>query len=535
MEYQNPILTGFYPDPSICRVGNDFYMVNSTFEYLPGIPVFHSTDLINWEQIGHCITRASQMEFPKAKASGGLFAPTIRYHEGTFYVVCTNTSKGQYGNFYVTADDPEGEWSDPIWVDQDGIDPSLLFDSDGSVYFTSNGMRETAGRETPVNVIQQSRMDIETGRLTSGPRVISRGTGGRCAEGPHLYKINGWYYLLLAEGGTETGHMVTILRSASPWGPFEPGPDNPILTARDENRPELVGTGHADLFEDAQGNWWLVFLCYRIANVKYHHLGRETALVPVIWENGWPKAAYGKVAAARMNVPGIRPVEQKSREGEHFRDLFDKEELDLKWNFIREFYDDFRVDTAEHALVMKGKPQTLSDRDCPAFIGRRQCHMEMECRVELEFEPEEEWEEAGITVLCSERAHYDLGMRRTGDGGKLIFHKTVEDMESVTEVPLGESAADESAVVNTRPSGKIELYIDADREQYRFGVIDSGGKREIGSGLVKLLSSEVIWGFTGVYIGMYVTGNGKSCRSLARFKNFRYHGAAERQIDNSDL
>lgn len=521
MEYQNPILTGFYPDPSVCRVGNDFYMVNSTFEYLPGIPVFHSTDLVNWEQIGHCITRASQMEFSKAKSSGGLYAPTIRYHEGTFYVVCTNTSEGRFGNFYVTAKDPAGEWSDPIWVEQDGIDPSLLFDDDGTVYFTSNGMREVPGKCGPVNVIQQSRIAIDTGKLEDKPRVISLGTGGRCAEGPHLYKINGWYYLLLAEGGTETGHMVTVFRSSSPWGPFEPGPDNPVLTARDENRPELTGTGHADLIEDADGNWWFVFLCYRIATGKYHHLGREIALVPVIWENGWPKAAAGKAARINMRIPGLKEVIQKSQSGEVFRDHFEKDSLDLKWNFIREFYDGYQIDTEKKMLIIQGKPQTLSDQDCPAFIGRRQCHMDMECCVKMFFTPEEEWEEAGIAVICSNRAHYDLGIRGGRTGRKLVLHKVVEDMESTVEIDLPEKEAEGL----TRPENSgIELYIEADRETYHFGYLEGGLKREVGSGLVKLLSTEVIWGFTGVYLGMYVTGNGRAESVEAGFKDFRYFG-----------
>ena len=154
MEYENPILSGFYPDPSVCRVGEDFYMVNSTFEYLPGIPVFHSRDLVNWEQIGHCITRPSQMTFPGTKASKGLYAPTIRYHAGTFYMVCTNTSIGETGNFVVTSDNPRGPWSDPVWFSQTGIDPSLLFDDDGSVYLTSNGWGETTGRRGNVGYIQ---------------------------------------------------------------------------------------------------------------------------------------------------------------------------------------------------------------------------------------------------------------------------------------------------------------------------------------------------------------------------------------------
>ena len=513
MEYENPILSGFYPDPSVCRVGKDFYMVNSTFEYLPGIPVFHSRDLVNWEQIGHCITRPSQMTFPGTKASKGLYAPTIRYHAGTFYMVCTNTSIGEAGNFVVTSDNPRGPWSDPVWFSQTGIDPSLLFDDDGSVYLTSNGWGETTGRRGNVGYIQQSRVDIRTGAVTEGPRVISLGTGGRCVEGPHLYKINDWYYLLLAEGGTETGHMITVFRSRSPWGPFEPGPDNPVLTARDEARPVLTGTGHGDLFEDDYGNWWIVFLCYRISTVKYHHLGRETALLPVIWENGWPKAAGGKCAKVHVAavVNGRDSVRQAAREGEYFLDDFSGKSLNLKWNFIREFFDGYESGDEKEGLILHGRPENLSDGACPAFIGRRQCHMMMECSVDLSFHPAHEWEEAGIAVLCSDHAHYDLGIRERGDRRYVLLHRRVEDMESVTERAL--------------PADKmVTLYIEADREQYTFGFVSRGEKHVVGTGMVKLLSTEVIWGFTGVYVGVYATGNGRACDTPAGIRRFSYQG-----------
>ena len=204
--FRNPIIPGFYPDPSVCRVGEDYYLVTSTFEFFPGVPVFHSRDLVHWEQIGHALTRTSQLPLREAPPSGGIYAPTIRYHEGVFYMVTTNVSYG--GNFYVTATDPAGPWSDPIYVDQAGIDPSLLFDDDGKVYFLSNGN----------GCMSICEIDIATGKKLAPTRPSWKGTGGRYPEAPHLYKINGLYYLMIAEVGTEYGHMETIARSASPYG-----------------------------------------------------------------------------------------------------------------------------------------------------------------------------------------------------------------------------------------------------------------------------------------------------------------------------
>lgn len=516
MEYKNPILTGFYPDPSICRVLNDYYMVNSSFEYLPGIPVFHSKDLIHWEQIGHCLTRESQMEFPNAKCSGGIYAAAIRYHEGTFYVISTNTSKtgGGSGNFYVTAKDPYGEWSDPIWVSQDGIDPSLFFDEDGTVYFTSNGQESVPDKPHDISLIQQAEIDIKTGKLLTESRVISYGSGGRCVEGPHLYKKDGMYYLLLAEGGTALGHMVTVSRSASPWGPFELCPDNPILTTRDENLPELYGTGHADLVETAEGDYWMVFLCYRIAKGKYHHLGRETAIMPLDWDkNGWPKVKGGKIPPIKVKCEDRLLPEFKGKEPE-LNVRFDGSELGFEWNFIRKYYKNYSLKEKPGNLVLYGTKVTLSDNDTPAFIGRRQCHFNLRCEVKMDFSAESENEEAGIAVLCSSASHYDLGVSLRNRQRIVVLKKKVEDMETeVYSKPIAE--------------GDIRLFIRADRELYQLGYIDDDREIVLGSGLAKMLSTEVIWGFTGVYIGMYVTGNGKEVRNPAVFRYFNYQPLGE--------
>ena len=222
MKYTNPIIPGFYPDPSICRVGEDYYLVTSSFEYFPGVPIFHSRDLIHWRQIGHCLTTATQLPLAQAGSSKGIFAPTLRYHAGRFYMVTTNVSVGKH--FYVSTDDPAGQWSEPIWIDQSGIDSSLFFDDDGTVYFTW----------TKLNGIYQAEIAIQTGELKHEPQLIWKGTGGRYPEAPHLYKINGSYYLMIAEGGTEYGHMETIARAESPWGSFQPCPHNPILTHRNQ-------------------------------------------------------------------------------------------------------------------------------------------------------------------------------------------------------------------------------------------------------------------------------------------------------------
>src|SRR5581483_5212110 len=258
MRIANPIIPGFHPDPSICRVGDDYFLVTSSFEYFPGVPIFHSRDMGHWRQIGHCLTRPSQLPLPGVQASRGIFAPTIRHHDGVFYMVTTNVTSG--GNFVVHTRDPFGAWSEPIWLGQGGIDPSLFFDADGRVYltstYTSGPVPDEIDPATFSWGVQQSEIDIASGRRLTEPRPIWGGTGGKYPEAPHLYRIGGAYYLMIAEGGTEYGHMVTIARGASPWGPWEPCPHNPIVSHRSLQSP-IQGLGHADLVEAADRSWWL--------------------------------------------------------------------------------------------------------------------------------------------------------------------------------------------------------------------------------------------------------------------------------------
>ena len=296
--YQNPVIAGFHPDPSVCRVGDDFYLVNSSFQYFPGVPIFHSRDLVHWQQIGHVLTRPSQLPLKNASTGGGIYAPTIRHDGERFYMITTNVS--DKGNFLVHATDPRGPWSEPVWIEQGGIDPSLYFE-DGKCYLVSN----------PDNCIHLCQIDPLTGRQLTESRRIWTGTGGRYPEGPHIYKKDGWYYLLISEGGTEYGHKVTIARSRHIDGPYTGNPANPILThinQNAENNP-IQGVGHADMVQAHDGSWWLVCLGFRTQNGQHHVLGRETFLAPVAWnEDGWPVVNGDGLCFVQKNgeIAGLR-------------------------------------------------------------------------------------------------------------------------------------------------------------------------------------------------------------------------------------
>ncbi len=250
MKYTNPIIKGFYPDPSVCAANGKYYLACSSFQYFPGVPLFESEDLVNWRQIGHVLTRKSQADLDGVPSSGGIFAPTLRFNGGRFYMTANNNTTGK--NFYVFTDDIYGEWSEPITVGLDGIDPSLYFE-DGSAYFMTNGTDDNGE-----SGVAQCEIDIETGVKLSPSRCIWKGSGGRFLESPHLYKINGAYFLMAAEGGTEYGHMITLARADSVWGEFKSCPNNPILTNRNKAPYIIQGIGHGDLIRDKYGDWHIV-------------------------------------------------------------------------------------------------------------------------------------------------------------------------------------------------------------------------------------------------------------------------------------
>lgn len=497
MKFRNPVIPGFHPDPSCCCVGRDYYLVTSTFEYFPGVPVFHSRDLVHWRQIGYCLTRRSQLPLEGCRCSGGIFAPTIRHHDGVFYMTTTNVTGG--GNFYVTTTDPAREWSEPVWVDFPGIDPSFLFDDDGKVYLA--GPSEGVG-------IWQAEIDIGTGKLLGERRLVWPGTGGLYPEGPHLYKINDTYYMMNAEGGTEYGHMETIARGKSPWGPFEPCPHNPMLTHRNRIH-EIQATGHAELIQAHDGSWWMVFLGIRTRGGRFHHLGRETFLAPVAWtDDGWPVVNGDGTVEIEMEAECLPPHPWES---EPVRDDFDSPKLRPCWNFLRNPSDgDWSLNERPGWLRLNGSAVTLSDLASPAFLGRRQQHFRCRAACLIEFEPRTGNEEAGLTALANATHHYDIAVTVLDGKRTVIVRRRIGDLEAVVaRAPLGE--------------GPVTLRIDAADLEYTFSCAESGrSMQRLATGASRHLATEVCGGFTGVYLGMYATGAGRPASVPADFDWFDY-------------
>ena len=331
-----PIIPGFYPDPSICRAGDTFWLINSSFEYLPGLPVHTSTDLITWTPAGNALTRPSQIPEHAGAASSSVFAPTIRHHDGRFWIVWTDHVRLVHGagQFIITAEDPAGPWSDPVEVPGTvGIDPDLCWGEDGTCHLT------WAAYSPTMQGIASVPIDPATGAMLGEPKLLWQGTGGAHPEGPHLYRCDGWWYLLIAEGGTERGHAVTIARSRTLDGPFESAPNNPILTHRGTAHP-VQNTGHADLVELADGSWAMVYLGVRPRGVTpgFHVNGRETFLAAVDWIDGWPVVDQDRYQPAAVD--------------HSFADDFIDATLDLRWLGVGMFPGTFTRPASGSGLVL---------------------------------------------------------------------------------------------------------------------------------------------------------------------------------------
>lgn len=487
--YENPIIPGFNPDPSICRRGDDFYLVTSSFEYFPGVPVYHSKNLVNWELVSYCLTDKSQLQLKGCDPSLGIFAPTIRFHNGTFYMVTTNVS--DKGNFIVHTNDVCARWSDPVYVKQGGIDPSLIFDG-GNTYFCS----------TVEGNIMLCKINPLTGELLSPSVPISCGCGGICPEGPHIYKIGKYYYLMLAEGGTEYGHMVTIQRGEKIEGPYSPCPDNPILTHRNYDSP-IQAVGHADMIEDQNGRFWLVCLgIRRLPEVKLHNLGRETFLTPVKWENGWP--SVGNHGTISLKMSGELPAPPHAQTFD-FYDGFDGDTLNLNWNFIREYEkSSYSLDAKKGYIRLSGEETELSTPCAsPVFIGIRQPDFNVTACADMCCSPSEN-QKSGMTVFYNSDYHYEIYLTRQNGKIFVCLAKRIADLEAVTE--KREVTFD----------GKIEFRVIAGTDFYRFSFRCGGEWMELGKGITAALSTESThtMTFTGNFIGLF------SVRGDAYFDSF---------------
>ena len=396
MRAANPVLTGCFPDPSVCRVGEWFYLVNSSFEYLPGLPLHRSRDLVHWEPIGHVVT--GQVDMSGLASSRGLYAPTLRHIDGMFQVVCTVVDGG--GHVLFTAPEAAGPWSEPIWLDGEGIDPSLFQDEDGRVWF--HATRPVAEPEWPGQTEIWLR-ELKDGALVGPEHVLWTGAvrGAVWSEGPHLYRIGGQYSLLTAEGGTEFHHAVTVARADRVTGPFLGNPSNPVLTHRHLGRgAEVAATGHADLVQAEDGSWWALLLGVRPYGGFHHNLGRETFLVPVVWEDGWPVFApgHGRVPG-EVDVPFAQ--DQPSTDG-RTRVLPE----DPAWCAPRHLPADLAAPDGDGWLLPL-RPATLADTDPSSFVGVRQRHRDCEVVVSVDGDlAPGQW--AGLAVRQSETDHLTL-------------------------------------------------------------------------------------------------------------------------------
>ncbi len=503
-QFENPILPGCHPDPSICRVNDDFYLVTSSFEYFPGVPIFHSKDLVHWRPIGHVLTRKSQLDLTSTPSSRGIYAPTLRYARGRFYLITTNVDRNL--NFFVTAKRPEGPWSDPNPVDHGGIDPSLSFDGD-SVYYSRNG----TGHDFDHPVIQQATIDIATGKLTTKLRTIWRGTGGIWPEGSHLVKRGDWYYLVTAEGGTSYDHSVVVARSKQPFGPFVGAPHNPILTHRDKLHTPVHAVGHADLVQLKDGTWWAVMLGIRPKNGHFHHLGRETFLAPVTFDReGWPHIGRRGALPMHHEPP---PLKSHRFRDPAARDDFDSDALDCRWQFIRNpSARDWSLVARPGHLRLVGSATTLDDVKSQCALVRRQQHFDVCCRAKLEFEPQSENEEAGMLIRAGEGYHYTLAVRRVDGQRCAVLTSTVCWKRSV----IGSTPIRSKSVI---------LEVNANARRYALSVIAGARSHVLGQLPTRPLSSEYIskrgpMHFTGVMIGLFASGHGKRCRTPADFDWF---------------
>ena len=498
--YRNPIIPGCYPDPSICRVDSDYYLVNSSFQFFPGVPLFHSRDLVHWEQIGHCLDRASQLPLQGAQSWGGIYAPTIRHHEGRFYMITTNVSSK--GNFLVHTTDPRQGWSEPVWLQQQGIDPSLYFE-EGHCYMVSN----------PDNGITLCEINPLTGQQLTPSQRIWEGMGGRYPEGPHLYKKDGWYYLLISEGGTEYAHRVTIARSRHIAGPYLGNPANPILTHMNCNAQQspIQGTGHADLVQAVDGTWWMVCLAFRPQAGNYHLLGRETYLAPVRWDEGaWPVVHGDGTIALQMQVPTLpqRPTTAKP-----VRTLFGRGPLPMEWVYLQNPSMEQYQFTGK-ALRLKAVRASLDQSAVsPTFVGRRQQHIRFTATASLQLHDAVPGDEAGLTLYRETHSHYDLLLRQE-EGGKQSL---------VVRYRLGAMLHTEQVVA--LPRGKVQLRIVGDEANYHFAYSTDGTRfHSLAHMDTRYLSTEASGGFTGTLIGLYATKSTPSSRAYADVAWFDYQG-----------
>ncbi len=505
--YRNPVIAGFHPDPTIVRVENDYYLVTSSFAYFPGLPIFQSRDLVNWELIGHALTRRSQLVLENGEGiSRGIFAPTIRFHDGLFYIITTDVDG--IGNFYITSRNPAGPWSDPIRLPEiKGIDPDLFFDRDGRVYITHNGEPEGPALYDGHRAIWMWEFDLEAQRVIpgSGKLIVNGGVDLSkkpiWIEAPHLYRINDWYYLSCAEGGTADQHSQVIFRTRSLTEPFIPYENNPILTQRDldpERHDPITSTGHADFVQTPEGEWWAVFLGIRAYDRDFHNTGRETFMLPVHWQDEWPMILEPKTAVPwQVRRPAIEAADSgiAPQTGNFtWRDEFETPRLRPDWMKVRTSETEWvELDAASGTVSLVALPIPLKAKAQPAFLARVQQHLDFSASTRVEL-PQAEGIVAGLVAFQSSDFNYFLGVRKTANAYSIFLEEIRSGVSEI--VARAEFMSSEKQIILglVQKNAKLDFY---------YSLAPPEKKILIRNVDAKLLSTQVAGGFVGATVGIH--------------------------------
>ena len=503
-QFRNPILPGFHPDPSIVRVGDDYYVVNSSFGFYPGLPIFHSRDLVNWTQIGNAIDRPDMLDFSGLGISRAVFAPTIRHHNGLFYIVNTCTDCG--GNFVITAKNAAGPWSKPLFLPEvRGIDAEIFFDDDGRAWISNNDAPVGTPRYDGHRALWIEEFDLKTMKMI-GPRSVIVDSGVEpekrpiWTEGPHIVKRDGWYYLFAAEGGTAGNHSETVFRSRSVMGPYAPGPVNPILTQRDLDpaRPfPVYAAGHADLVQTPKGDWWAVFLATRPYKTNLSNMGRETFLLPVSWpKEGWPLILPPKTLVPqvlrRPELPSGKPVSRAA-----WRDDFTAPSLAPEWVTLRQPKERWYT-LAPHKLTLEARAASISGTTNPSYLTRRQEHSFATVETEVKYTPTRPGDRAGLAVFADEQHYYFVGLTRTNAGLALAvtMRNGARDPAAGRTVTSTPFAGPRGAPVRLRIAAKGAAY------DFSYAIGSASWKTLMTDADGKALASERSNQFTGAVIGI---------------------------------
>lgn len=503
-EFRNPVISGYAPDPTVTRVGDDYYVVTSSFTHFPGLPIYHSKDLVNWTQIGNAIDRPDQFDFSGLEVSRGIFAPDISFHEGTYYMASTCVDCG--GNFVMTADSPTGPWSDPHWLGFEGIDPSIHWDDSGKAYILNNGAPNEEPRYDGHRAIWIQEFDWQNLAMTGERKQLINGGVDISEEpvwieGPHIIQRNGYYYITAAEGGTSVHHSQTIFRSDDVWGPYKPAEHNPILTQRDldfEREDPIIAAGHAKFVQIPNGDWWATFLAIRPYDNDMFNIGRETFLLPVRWENDWPYILpRGERIPFAMEKPELPEQSEPTppNAGDFgYTDHFEGENLALGWMGIRDPESPF-YQVEDGALQLSCKNGLGNLEQAPSFLGRRQQHHIATVSTTVSFDPSSENEKAGIAAVQNDEHFIFLGITQLEGEDHVALYRNEGSAEGNLINSAKLPTSEDVKLTLAFTAGEMDAHYEVNGEQHTLAeAVDATN-----------LSTNVAGGFVGTVIGPYCT------------------------------